>query len=125
VRSHRRTAGWWHIKKTVVSIQKGTEMGAGVSLVHARLQQIREEEGEEAYNRALHGAVGGYIGAASGAATGAAIGSMVLPGAGSVIGLLAGLVIGASRGSEDETTGDNAKRAAGLGARLVGWWNSP
>jgi hypothetical protein len=106
-------------------IQKGDKMGAGVSLVHARLQRIREEEGEEAYRRALHGAVGGYVGAAAGAATGATIGSMLLPGPGSVVGLVVGTVIGASRGSRDETAGDNVNRAGGLGARIVGWWNSP
>jgi hypothetical protein len=75
----------------------------------------------EALTRLVHskGAAGSYMGMAGGAITGGVIGSIV-PGPGTVIGAAIGAFIGAASGGNDKTSGDNAKRAGGLAAKIFG-----
>jgi phage tail tape-measure protein len=80
-----------------------------------KVEQVRQEQGDEAakqYETELHSSyIGGTWGLAGGAIAGAAVGSVIVPGVGTVVGGVIGGFFGLINGVQDKSPLDNLKRA--------------
>ena len=91
--------------------------------MHVELERVRDQEGEEAYNKTVHGLIGGTWGMTGGALAGATVGSVV-PGVGTAVGAVVGGLAGLFAGVQDETAMDNVRTGAKTVRRALGFWST-